>query len=69
MRVLAILKVIFKSKKNQEKENCSNWPGDGIFKKFLAEAVAAQEMADTPIGKNPQGSLLIANQNYRSGKP
>jgi len=62
-------------RRQPERERCSNWPGDGIFKKFLAEAVVAQETADreddapaTPNGKNPQESLLMANQNYRSGR-
>ena len=61
---------------DQEKEECGSWPGDGIFKRFLADAVAAQETADregdapaTPIGKKAQESLLMAKHNYRSGKP
>jgi hypothetical protein len=61
---------------DQEKKECGSWPGDGIFKRFLADAVAAQETADregdalaAPIGKKAQESLLIPNQNYRTGKP
>ena len=63
-------------RRQPERERCSNWPGKTIFAKFLAEAVAAQETADkaddapaTPIGKNRQESLLMANQNYRTGNP
>jgi len=33
-------------RRQKELDRCSNWPGDGIFAKFLAEAVAAQETAD-----------------------
>jgi len=63
------------NRRQKELDRCSNWPGDGIFAKFLAEAVAAQETADreddasvTPIGKNAQENPLIAKQNYRSGR-
>jgi hypothetical protein len=55
------------NRRQKELDRCSNWPGDGIFAKFLAEAVAAQETADraedAPV--KPQGSPLIPNQNYR----
>ena len=43
-------------RRQPEREGCSNWPGDGIFKKFLAQAVAAQETADraddAPVPEN-----------------
>jgi hypothetical protein len=43
--------------RQKELDGCSNWPGDGIFKKFLEEAVAAQETADR------EGDALVpANQ-------
>jgi hypothetical protein len=44
-------------RRQKELDECSNWPGDGIFKKFLEEAVAAQETADR------EGDALVpANQ-------
>ena len=58
-------------RRQPEREGCSNWPGDGIFKKFLAEAVAAQETVDRAddAPANRQESLLMAKHNYLSGKP